>query len=321
MDVRYDAYSAADPLLYETPKRMAAEKSGPGGRDFRISRRPVPQGWRRSENSEWVVLVPDQCEMQAQGWRIHVSAHLGNVDEVLEHVWDYCVVKRLPFKYLLGRQIFFLRNMKYADRAGSGKLATIYPADEAQLRVVLEGLGVILDGQPGPHILSDLRWQNGPLYVRYGGFIEQYGSTPHGGRTLAIADPSGQLVPDHRAPTFQLPPWVELPEFLAPALAARESVTFDRVSYRPYKALHYSNGPARPASPGAPTPPSPAPGATDGPSHIDAARGGRPRHTALPLCAAHPRIRYPLTQSPNFLSCRPCGCFGVVEFIRRDIGL
>jgi hypothetical protein len=35
-------------------------------------------------------------------------------------------------------------------------------------------LGELLYGQPGPYILSDLRWGSGPLYVRYGGFAERY---------------------------------------------------------------------------------------------------------------------------------------------------
>ena len=41
----------------------------------------------------------------------------------------------------------------------------------------------------------------------------------------AIEDPAGDLVPDPRSPAFTVPAWVRMPGFLAPHLAARNSVT------------------------------------------------------------------------------------------------
>jgi hypothetical protein len=59
-----------------------------------------------------------------------------------------------------------VRNGKYAPRGSSGKIVTIYPADEVACERILADLGQLLDGEPGPYILGDLRYGAGPLYVR-----------------------------------------------------------------------------------------------------------------------------------------------------------
>jgi hypothetical protein len=243
VDARYEAYCMADPVFYDNPRRMVAEKvSTTGHPDFAVSKRPVPDGWHRHAGDEWVMLAPEDARMPVQGWKVHVSACLDNSDEVLASIWDYCVTADLPFKYLAGRQVFFLRNSKYADRGGSGKLVTIYPADDARFKSVLEELDAIVGGQPGPYVLSDLRWNDGPLYVRYGGFAARFRTTPGGDREPVIEAPDKTLVPDRRNPVFTVPPWVGVPGCLEPALTARNAVTFEGVPYVPEKALHFSNG-------------------------------------------------------------------------------
>ncbi|MFD2419587.1 class III lanthionine synthetase LanKC, partial [Amycolatopsis pigmentata] len=222
---------------------MTVEKLAATGKPgFAIAKRTVPEGWRSHANGEWVMLAPDHARTPAQGWKVHVSACLDNADEVLESVWDYCLAAALPFKYLAGRQVFFLRNSKYANRGGSGKLVTIYPADDVRFKSVLEELDAIIGGQPGPYVLSDLRWNDGPLYVRYGGFAPRFRTTPGGDREPVIEAPDETLVPDRRDPVFTVPPWVDVPGFLEPALAARNAVTLEGVPYVPEQALHFSNG-------------------------------------------------------------------------------
>jgi hypothetical protein len=74
----------------------------------------------------------------------------------------------IAFKFLRNEPVMVMFNSKSAHRGSSGKLVTIYPADEAQLELVLKELDGILDGVEGPYILSDLRYADGPLFVRYG---------------------------------------------------------------------------------------------------------------------------------------------------------
>jgi tRNA A-37 threonylcarbamoyl transferase component Bud32 len=237
MDMQYEMYCLTDPVFYDSLVNAQTKNF-----DFEVARRPVPEGWERSDNDDWLVYQPINAQLPLQGWKIHVSACMHNAEEILTTVWDYCVPRSISFKFLRGRHILHMANSKYAGRGGSGKLVTIYPVDEAELELVLKEVGELLDGQPGPYILSDLRWGSGPLYVRYGGFAERYLLSEQGKWELAMEDATGQLVPDRREPTFSIPSWITLPDFLVPHLAARNSTTVTDLPYQIERALHFSNG-------------------------------------------------------------------------------
>jgi serine/threonine protein kinase len=135
-----------------------------------------------------------------------------------------------------------MMNSKAAFRGSSGKLVTIYPPDEDQLELVLKELDEILDGVQGPYILSDLRYGDGPLFVRYGAFAEQHCLSSTGERVLALADADGRLVPDVRGPVFSTPAWIQLPSFLEPHLAARNAVSTNDMDYAIESVIQFSNG-------------------------------------------------------------------------------
>lgn len=237
MDDRYEAFVMADPVFYDLPY------SGPGGGEaFRIADRALPAGWRRTGQDDWFVFTGGGQRLPEQGWKIHVSACMDNADRILDAVWDYCLPRGIEFKFLRSPSALLARVSKYAPRGYSGKLVTIYPVDEPACHTILRELGEILDGEPNPYILSDLRWRQGPLFVRYGAFRNRYMADDRGEVVPAIADPDGALVPDRRGPVFATPPWVELPDFLAPQLAARNLVTVDAMPYTVERVLHFSNG-------------------------------------------------------------------------------
>ncbi|HEY0343784.1 MAG TPA: class III lanthionine synthetase LanKC [Solirubrobacteraceae bacterium] len=237
MDDAYELYCLTDPLFYDSFVRQNA-----ADRDFELAQGPAPEGWESGVSGDWLMYVPQDAALPAQGWKIHASACMDNATDVLEVVWEYCVARRLPFKFVRSLDLFFLRNQKYSPRGASGKFVTIYPADDAQLETVLTELGAALAGQRGPYILSDLRWGAGPLYVRYGGFAERYCVGADGELELALEDASGELVPDRRGPTFAVPAWMTLPQFLVSHLEARNSATLTELPYRVERALHFSNG-------------------------------------------------------------------------------
>jgi tRNA A-37 threonylcarbamoyl transferase component Bud32 len=177
-----------------------------------------------------------------QGWKVHVSARLLDAERALQVIWDYCTSRSIAFKYLRGEPVLIMHNSKSADRAYSGKLVTVYPQDEDQLELILKELNELLCGIQGPYILSDLRYAEGPLYVRYGGFIERYCLAETGERVLAIRHDDGRLVPDLRTPSFATPPWVALPPFLQPHLDARNAVTTTDLPYDIESVIQFSNG-------------------------------------------------------------------------------
>ncbi|MEU7039506.1 class III lanthionine synthetase LanKC [Streptomyces varsoviensis] len=236
MDQRYQEFCLTDPEFYEAP--------GPaGGADeFEANRREPPPGWQRIELAGWRSYAPPDVRIPAQGWKVHVSAVVADAAEVAGVVREYCVARRLPFKIVTGPHEWVMKNSKYAPREGSGKLATLYPADETELLRTLEELGALLDGRPGPYILSDLRWRDGPLYVRYGSFLHRPFVDASGAVRSGIENPRGQLEADPRGPVFRTPDWVRLPSFLRPELARRNETTVDDFPYEIVRALHFSNG-------------------------------------------------------------------------------
>jgi Protein kinase domain len=237
VDKRYELFCLADPLFYDSPNRSSAAE-----RRFAVASRPLPAGWTQTTLGEWQVQIPPGDPLPAQGWKVHVSASSENAERVLGRLFDYCVPRQLSFKFLRSPLALHLRNAKYAPRGASGKLAAIYPVDDACCERILAELNDLIGGEPGPYILSDLRYGEGPLFVRYGGFTERHCQNAGGDLVPAIEDDTGQLVPDVRGPVFAFPEWVTLPSFLAPHLAARNAVTLKDLPYQIDQALHFSNG-------------------------------------------------------------------------------
>ncbi|MEG3630699.1 class III lanthionine synthetase LanKC [Streptomyces poriticola] len=241
MNKGYAVYCDADPHFYDAPHRTAPGTAAAASR-YAAATLPVPPGWHRSESGDWLALRPSAAELPPQGWKIHVSACLDNAESVLERVRLLCLERGVAFKFVPSRYLLHQRNAKYADRAGSGKFITVYPADEERFELLAGELAALLDGEPGPHILSDLRLGDGPVHVRYGSFTRRNCYDESGELRPAIADPGGRLVPDPRGPVFRVPDWVTVPDFLRPHVEARATVTLAGVPYAVETALHFSNG-------------------------------------------------------------------------------
>src|SRR5262249_27676308 len=122
------------------------------------------------------------------------------------------------------------------------KLVTIYPVDDTTCEKILMELGEVLDGEPSPYILTDLRWGRGPLYVRYGAFVNRRCLSEDGQLVAAMEDDTGALVPDRRDPAFRVPPWVNVAVFPAPHFAARNAVALADGPYPGGGVVHFPNG-------------------------------------------------------------------------------
>ncbi|MFM9589399.1 class III lanthionine synthetase LanKC [Streptomyces scabiei] len=234
--MRYEAYSYADATFYDSPVRWATSD------EFAAVGEPLPSGWTGSAREVWVGRTPAGVELPDQGWKIHVSACLDNAEHILSVVGAYCVEHRMAYKFLRSPALVQTQNAKYASRGSSGKFMTLYPVDEPQLERSLNDLDEVLAGQRGPYILSDLRWRNGPLYLRYGGFTEQFCRSETGELVLALREPSGRLRPDVRRAVFEVPEWAPVPAVLAKALADRATTSMADFPYTVERALHFSNG-------------------------------------------------------------------------------
>lgn len=137
---------------------------------------------------------PDGVHLPDQGWKIYASATMDECEQTIGIVWDYCVAHRVPFKFLRGRRAALTTNSKHTPRGASGKLLTIYPSDDAMLADTLTGLAPLLRSRKGPYILGDLRYEDGPLYVRYGAFSEMYCPDENGEPAYGLRTPGGRIV-------------------------------------------------------------------------------------------------------------------------------
>jgi hypothetical protein len=229
-------YGTVDPLYYETPGRLADHATR-----YPLAGGEVPAGWRRSEKGLWTNLIPDGDPLVDQGWKIHLSATPQTAAATLDRAAAICLARVVPFKFLRSSQALLLMGNKNMPRGSSGKFVTVYPADDTELEQVLGELVAALDGLPGPYILSDLRIGRGPVHVRYGAFVDLRCPDENGVPVPALRAPSGELVPDVRAPVFHLPEWLTLPPVLEPHAAARLEARDDSFPYRVLEALHFSN--------------------------------------------------------------------------------
>ncbi|CAM5311411.1 hypothetical protein SPURM210S_05275 [Streptomyces purpurascens] len=133
MDKRYEVYALADRHFYETPDRLARggqeASQGAAAHLYETARRPVPEA-ETARIGDWLTMTPpgpdgEPLQGPAQGWEIDASATRANAEKIAGIVWDYCVERRVPFKFVPGPHLLHLRNTKYAPRDGSGKFVTV----------------------------------------------------------------------------------------------------------------------------------------------------------------------------------------------------
>ncbi|MFE7664915.1 class III lanthionine synthetase LanKC [Streptomyces celluloflavus] len=238
MDPRYEAFTIADPLWYEPLDRCDDAENR-----FEPAAEGLPQGWRQETQGVWEFVCPDHgMSLPEQGWKIHVSATPETADQTIKTTWGVCRELGLPWKFLRSPLIVTAMNAKYASRATSGKTITVYPRTDAELHAALLKLDAALGGTPGPYVLSDLRWNDGPVSVRYGGFLPMWCEQPDGTRVPAMRTPQGHLTPDLRRPAFSVPDWAPVPDFLSERMPSADSSGATVGSYRVRKSLHFSNG-------------------------------------------------------------------------------
>ncbi|MGR6740666.1 class III lanthionine synthetase LanKC [Microbacterium sp. F1-18] len=241
MDPIFGRFATRDRMFYDSPSADGAGTDTPED-----THRYAPAtaaswaDWRRSRRHPWTVWMPPEPHLPDQGWKVHVTALPDAAAAVLEIVSAYCHRHGVAFKHLVDKRALDAVLAKDAGRSGAGKFITLYPPSVERLEHCLVTLDEALGGRPGPYILSDLRWNAGPLFVRYGAFTD-HEVIVDGEAVAAVRDPrSGTWVPDRREAGFHVPPWVELPGFLQrqlEALGNEPPAGFPEIT----GALHYSN--------------------------------------------------------------------------------
>ncbi len=229
-------FNIAHPLYFESVSnyRITPEYAA-------VLQSVVTDGWTIVREGYWLGAF-NSGSSPPQGFKIHVSTVPAHAVHVLRLVASACVQRGFRFKVAADPLLLHVLNSRTFDPGSSGKFMTIYPPTTAEFSAFIEDLydATKDQGHTGPYILSDRRYKDSKiLYYRYGGFANLQRLSIDGTKIPMIVSPTGEQVPDIRAPFFQLPHWV--PDPFVDAFVERRAEPILRGRYRVDAALHNSN--------------------------------------------------------------------------------
>ncbi|WP_198508144.1 class III lanthionine synthetase LanKC [Bacillus sp. SN1] len=240
MDLRYIEFLSPGNLFYEliTPNKIT--------NNYRIPNLNSEE-WKQNKDINWSYCVNTMKKMPKQGWKIHITADIHEAQKTLDIVLPYLIKNEISFKFVPNERQLLFKNSKNGDRASSGKFITIYPYDNKTFLTLLSDLDNLTKTlKKGPYILNDKRWKYSNVFFRYGAFVSMY-VNKDGQNVPAIQRPDGTLIPDVRAPYYEVPDFVEEPAEIQmmtkkvdAELDKEDTSKFD--SYNVISALHFSNG-------------------------------------------------------------------------------
>lgn len=170
------------------------------------------QDWQVEEDGVWCRATPPEHERRVQGWKLHVSATRLSAPEVVHRTAAVLVRAGCAFKTARDLQTVEEMTSGNYDRAQCGKIVTVYPRDDDELRELAARLDDATAGLPGPAILSDRPYRKGSLvHYRFGGFSGVPVLSNDGSFEVRLRAPDGTLTDDHRKAWFSPPPWAPLP--------------------------------------------------------------------------------------------------------------
>lgn len=153
----------------------------------------------------------------AQGWKLHVSATPWSAPIVLERCLPVLLDYGVGFKVASSRlQVLLLNNGQYGT-SQVGKFITVYPSDDAAVRIAVD-LDGVTSGLAGPRVPSDRPLRPHSLvHYRYGAF-HRPPARPEGEAPDAVGglrDDQGRWVPDRREFQTDSPPMAIVDPFEA----------------------------------------------------------------------------------------------------------
>jgi hypothetical protein len=143
-----------------------------------------------------------------QGWKIHISAAVASVEEVLERSLPVLLAENASFKVIASIEQLDDLNQGRAGITQVGKCITVYPNDDVQAVGLALALDLATLGLRGPAILSDRSFRPGSLvHYRYGCFTHEQVIEQSGVPIPALRQPDGTLVPDLKTVGNYTPDW------------------------------------------------------------------------------------------------------------------
>lgn len=135
------------------------------------------------------------------GWKLHVSAHLHNAEEILKAVISDLIALKAHFKVPSCLNFLIFLSNPNLSKAQSGKFITIYPNSPAHAHAIAKKLHESTTHFSSPTIITDTPFaENSIIYYRYGGFTARYIQTLWGVLKAALLV-NGVLQEDSKEPS------------------------------------------------------------------------------------------------------------------------
>lgn len=176
-----------------------------------------------------------------QGWKLHIPATIFTACEVLERSAPLMVLRDALFKAPATLEELEKINSGLSyEYTQIGKFITVYPRSDKEAVFLARRLHRATFGMNAPAVPYDLQFRpDSCVFYRYGAFIEKKLEGSNGETTKAVADASGNLVPDDRE--NPKPEWIAGDPFQprpfknAPANGSSENPL--ETTYRVFRAL------------------------------------------------------------------------------------
>jgi tRNA A-37 threonylcarbamoyl transferase component Bud32 len=191
----------------------------------RLAEAAARDGRTVAVDETWVSVHKPDIAVPDQGWKLHVSARAGTLDETLDRALPLLLSWDCDFKVARCAEVLRELNTGDADPATVGKAMTIYPPQDSVVQLGHQ-LAEALVGMTGPRITSDRRIRpDAPVYYRYAPFRPQYQVDENGDFELVVIGPDGTVLPGAAELEFSCPPWASDPfrAETAPARASKEA--------------------------------------------------------------------------------------------------
>ncbi len=197
-------------------------------------------GWTVEVDEFWA-HARTTAPMPVQGWKLHVSATLVTVADMLAACAPILIAADVPFKVARDYQQVEWLTHPTCPRENAGKLLTAYPATDAQAVDLARLLDAATRGLAGPRVLSDRCLRPGSLvHYRYGAFTGVPHVTHDGEVASGLIAPDDSITTDSRVTGLVAPAWATDP-FQPPALSAASGRVLLDGRYAVREAIRHAN--------------------------------------------------------------------------------
>src|SRR6056297_634309 len=168
--------------------------------------------WEIVKKGIWCYYTPINFDFKKQGWKIHISAILETIYDIIDIVVPILYENNIQFKHAIDEKMLRLINSKMWNRGATGKIITIYPKSDENFKYLIQILSKKLKKFKGPYILSDFRYKNSDIvFFRYGGFKNIQRLNVYGIKESLIRDGENNYILDERNPYPKIPKGISLP--------------------------------------------------------------------------------------------------------------